>query len=91
MTEIIVDILSPDNQYGDINIVEDFLTIGTHRRAKTLQKFNDRVVFDVSPDLPDAERGSFASWIVEDGDYLVKGQLFSKERSLFLMDCGRIL
>jgi hypothetical protein len=82
MTELIVDILNPNSQYGDTNTVEDFLTIGTNRRAKTPEQFDYWNYFDISPDLPDASSGSFVSWTVPNGDYLVKGQLFSKERSL---------
>ncbi len=70
MTEIIVDILSPKNQYGDVNTVEYFLTIGTNRRAKTPDKFSNRGFFDVLSDLPDASTGSLVFWTVPNGDYL---------------------
>ncbi len=81
MTELIVDILFPKRQYGDVNTVEDFLAIGTNRRAKTPEQFDHWNYFDVRPSLPDASTGSFASWTVPNGDYLIEGQLFSKERS----------
>ncbi len=76
-----VNILEPDSQYGDINVLGEFITIGTNRRAKTPEQFQRWNYFDVLPNLPDASTGSFAAWEVPNGDYVVKGQLFSKELS----------
>ncbi|MEA5498033.1 hypothetical protein [Limnoraphis robusta] len=83
MNDLIIDVISPQTDYGDVNVIGDFITIGTDRRAKTPEKFVEQEYLqdDIRQFLPDASTGSFAVWDVPDGEYLVSGQLFTKERS----------
>lgn len=78
-----MDILTPDYQVGQVEIIDESLIIGTHRGA-----VNNNEMFppeqnrdSITSFIPDAIEGSKVEWLVDGTEYIVSGQLFSQERS----------